>query len=120
MDKLGSVIIPSDEVTKVGGLYIGGYRPSINRQFLQSQHITHILNAAAGLVNFFGPKYEVRNYGYLKFTRRNSTFRAKAFRRLLYNFPSKGLRSKRRIGNSSYRLNEEKKKKNNNKIHYHS
>ncbi|CAB4040450.1 dual specificity phosphatase, partial [Paramuricea clavata] len=58
MDKLGSVIIPSDEVTKVGGLYLGGYRPSINRQFLQSQHITHILNAAAGLVNFFGPKYE--------------------------------------------------------------
>jgi hypothetical protein len=115
MDKLGSVIIPSDEVIKVGGLYLGGYRPSINRQFLQSQHITHILNAAAGLVNFFGPKYEVRNYGYLKFTRRNSTFRAKAFRHLLYNF----LRSKRRIGNSSYRLNEEKKKKKN-KIHYHS
>ena len=60
MDKLGSLIISSNEVTKVGGLFLGGYKPSINRQYLQSQHITHILiNAAAGLVNFFGPKYEV-------------------------------------------------------------
>ena len=61
MDKLGSLILPRNEVSKVGGLYLGGYRASINRQFLQSQHITHVLNTAAGLVNFFGPKYEVRN-----------------------------------------------------------
>ena len=62
MDKLGSVIIESnDGTTVIGGLYLGGYRPSINRQFLQRQRITHILNTAAGLVKFFGPKYEVRN-----------------------------------------------------------
>jgi CRISPR/Cas system endoribonuclease Cas6 (RAMP superfamily) len=60
MDKLGSLIISTNEETKVGGLYLGGYRPSINREFLLRQHVTHILNAAAGLVNFFGPKYEVR------------------------------------------------------------
>ncbi|XP_028396260.1 dual specificity protein phosphatase 1B-like [Dendronephthya gigantea] len=58
MDKLGSVIIPTDDTTERGGLYLGGYRASINQEFLQNQHITHILNVAAGLVNFFGPKYE--------------------------------------------------------------
>ena len=61
MDKLGSVIIKINEETAVGGLFLGGYRPSINRQFLQRQHVTHILNTAAGLVKFFGPKFEVRN-----------------------------------------------------------
>ena len=60
MDKLGTVIIPSDENSKAGGLYLGGYKASINRQFLQTQRMTHILNVAAGLVNFFGPKYKVR------------------------------------------------------------
>lgn len=60
MDKIGSVIISTDKTTERGGLYLGGYRASINPQFLKNQHITHILNVAAGLVHFFGPKYEVR------------------------------------------------------------
>ena len=60
MDKQATVIIPSNENSKAGGLYLGGYKASINRDFLQSQRMTHILNVAAGLVNFFGPKYEVR------------------------------------------------------------
>ena len=58
MNKLGNVIIKINEETAVGGLFLGGYRPSINRQFLQRQHVTHILNTAAGLVTFFGPKFE--------------------------------------------------------------
>ena len=65
MDKLGSLILPTNEVTNVGGLYLGGYKASINRQFLEGQHITHVLNTAPGLVNFFGPKYEVRTLGFL-------------------------------------------------------
>ncbi|XP_046849214.1 dual specificity protein phosphatase 1B-like [Xenia sp. Carnegie-2017] len=57
-DKLGSVILPSNGESKTGGLYLGGYKSSMNKKFIVDNQITHIVNAAKNLASFFGPKYE--------------------------------------------------------------
>ena len=66
-EKVGTLIISGESNHHVGALYLGGYQSSINKEFLRDQHITHIFNTAAGLVNFFGPKYQVRESFYQYF-----------------------------------------------------
>ena len=55
-EKTPSCIIPA--AGGRGGLYHGGFKAVMNKEFLQQGHITHILNTAKGL-EIFGPKYMV-------------------------------------------------------------
>ena len=41
-----------------GGLWHGGFKSVMNREFLQAEEVTHIVNTARGL-EMFGAKYTV-------------------------------------------------------------
>ena len=56
-EKVPSCIIPCEGA--VGGLYHGGFKAIMNREFLVKEKVTHIVNTAKGL-EIFGPKYLVR------------------------------------------------------------
>ena len=55
-EKVPSCIIPCEG--SVGALYHGGFKSIMNRDFLEKEKVTHVVNTAKGL-EIFGPKYLV-------------------------------------------------------------
>jgi len=55
-EKVPSCILAAGD--NKGGLFHGGFKAVMNREFLVQQKITHIVNTAKGL-EIFGPKYLV-------------------------------------------------------------
>ena len=51
-----------------GGLWHGGFKSVVNREFLEREGITHIVNTALGL-EVFGPRYTVSQSVFPEFGR---------------------------------------------------
>ncbi len=57
-EKVPTCILLAGSPPGWGGLYHGGFKAIMNKEFLRKEKVTHIVNTARGL-EIFGPKYLV-------------------------------------------------------------